>query len=522
MRITYGLLMLATTLPLMQCFDVAAQNPNPEVLELSVTKPDPPAPLSWTTYVGLEAKSREWMQTIRIPGRPDIAESPAAVSAMVAMIKPLFAQKRALIVPIGGLVSARFPDRVSAYLKKIEQDQGKAWKERVYRQALAVAKVAPSHHHYALQVGNEINSRHYTETIGLWRGNPPQAKYIQNDETIIPIYVEYYLAPTVEAIRKASRAAYKDDNRMQIMLGSLANANNERSQEWLEALLSHRVKGKYAPTLAGQSVHQLVNLISTHYLVTADDQDWRTKLNTLWSRWVGQGRVRGVWATEELGKQRALQNRGAETALKVTARYLSWWGSRQLRPEQSRFSFWGWDLGATNTRGEDGMKALHQCLGNAPLRSLMLQDPAQLKSSSLEAYLFETARSPGKKALFLFPTVNLDKLGRRNRQRNYTQAHIPEALSSAIRISQNPNKPNRRRENAGADRLTIPLPKSIRLNGTGWTAALKTKLQLFSTEGVATRPIPTTTQNGDYQLEIPQGMSLSQQNVALFCLTQSL
>jgi hypothetical protein len=44
MRITYGLLMLATTLPLMQCFDVAAQNPNPEVLELSVTKPDPRLP----------------------------------------------------------------------------------------------------------------------------------------------------------------------------------------------------------------------------------------------------------------------------------------------------------------------------------------------------------------------------------------------------------------------------------------------------------------------------------------------
>jgi hypothetical protein len=151
----------------------------------------------------------------------------------------------------------------------------------------------------------------------------------------------------------------------------------------------------------------------------------------------------------------------------------------------------------------------------------MLQDPAQLQSSNLEAYLFETVKSPGKKALFLFPTVNLDKLGRRDRQRNYTQARIPEALSNAIQISQNPNKPNRRREDAGADSLTMPLPKAIRLSGTGWTAALKTKLQLFSTEGVSTRPIPTTIQKGEYKLVIPQGLGLSQQNVALFCLTQS-
>lgn len=526
MRIIHGLLVFAATVPLMNCFGLAAQDSSSQRLRFSLAEPsstenakaDAGIPLNWTAYMGLEAESREWTQTIRIPGRPDIAASPAAVSLMIANMKPALAQKRALIVPIGGLVSARFPDRVRLYLNQIQQDQGKAWKERVYRQAMAVAKNAPTSK-YTFQVGNEINSRHYTETIGLWRGDPPQAKYIQNDETIIPIYVEYYLAPTVEAIRRASRDAYRDDNRIRIMLGSLANANNDRSQEWLQSLLTYTVKGKYAPTLAGQQVNQLVNLISTHYLVTADDQDWRNKLNTLWTQWVGRGRITGIWATEELGKQRALKGRGAETALKVTARYLDWWSSRRLRPEQSRISFWGWELGQPKTRGEDGMNALYRCLGNAPLRSLSLQNNPQLQSRNLEAHLFETTSTPSKRALFLFPTVNLDKQGSgKRRQNRFSTPDDPRPKKQRPR-------PQRELddwlEESGADGPTLALPTTVAIAEAGWTAPIKTKLQLFSPAGISSWPVQTTRQQGEYQLTLPQELSLSQQNVALFCLTQT-
>jgi hypothetical protein len=526
MRIIHGLLILTATIPLMNCFGLAAQDRDSQPLQLSQTPPSNPAkaqagtgiPVNWTSYIGLEAQSREWTQTIRIPGRPDIAESPAAVSTMLASIKPVAAQKRSLIVPIGGLVSARFPDRVRLYLNQIQQDQGKAWKDRVYRQATAVAKNVPPSQ-YAFQVGNEINSRHYTETMSLWRGNPPQAKYIQNDETIIPIYVEYYLAPTVEAIRKASRDAYRDDNRIRIMLGSLANANNDRSQEWLQSLLSYTVEGKYAPTLAGQQVNQLVNIISTHYLVTADDQDWQNKLNTLWAQWVGRGRITGIWATEELGKQRALKGRGAETALKVTARYLDWWSRRRLRPEQSRISFWGWELGQPKTRGEDGMNALFQCLGNTPLRSLSLKNNPELQSGDLEAHLFETTAKPSKRALFLFPTVNLDKKGPGKRRQNQLQdADRPRAQK------QRPRQQDDREdwlEEAGAGGPQISLPSTVTIAAAGWTAPVTGKLQRFSADGISNWPVKIARQNGNYQLTLPQDLSLSQQNVVLFCLTQT-
>jgi hypothetical protein len=527
MRIIHGLIILTASIPLMNCFGLAAQDPNSRPLRLSLAEPSSKdkaqpvsaIPLNWTAYMGLEAQFRDWTQTIRIPGRPDIAESPVAIDKMIATMKPVLAQKRALIVPIGGLVSARFPDRVRLYLDKIQQDQGKAWKERVYRQAMAVAKHAPNSK-YAFQVGNEINSRHYTETMSLWRGNPSQAKYIQNDETIIPIYVEYYLAPTVEAIRKASREAYKgDDNRMKIMLGSLANANNDRSQEWLQALLTYRVEGKYAPSLAGQQVNQLVNIISTHYLVTADDQDWRNKLNTLWGQWVGRGRVTGIWATEELGKQRALKGRGAETALKVTARYLDWWSSRKIRPEQSRISFWGWEMGQPKTRGEDGMAALYQCLGNVPLRSLPLKDNQQLQSQDLEAHLFETTTAPRKRALFLFPTVNLEKMGRGPGKQRQNQLN-----DERPRKKQRPQLQNDLEDgpaDSDGNSPTIALPSTIAVAGAGWTTPVKTKLQRFSAAGISSWPVPTARQNGEYQLTLPQNLSLSQQNVALFCLTQT-
>ncbi len=335
----------------------------------------------WIDFVGAQDRTPDWAGLVRGIGRGATGVNlvdKRTGALMTPEESPKFqrfrqraeralASGRTMIVPVGGLGSGRKSERVDPYMNGIEADGGKAWRAKVRAQVLALADLPGMKDRLYWQVGNEINSRHMTETLRAWSNRPGPNSF--DDEIVIPYYVEYLLAPTVEELRAVYKERFGTD-RANIVLGTIANAYRPSSRRWMDKLLDTRIEGRFAPSLKGQRVVDVVEIVAMHYLISQDARPWAKTLDTIHQRWRGQGRVRGIWSTEEIGRKRARNGFAAATGLKVAARYLTWTYERKLSPEQARANFWGWDRGPENTTGNDGLTALHDFLGTVPLRPL--------------------------------------------------------------------------------------------------------------------------------------------------------
>jgi hypothetical protein len=310
------------------------------------------------------------------------------------------AGKHVLVMPIGGLAGARDAAQAAEFLNGVEADGGVAWKEDIRRRAEAIRPVIEEALDINLQVGNEINSHYWGTSVSAWKGYARSLP--NNSHEIIPVYVEYFLAPAVEALREFDWGSDASAAKVSIVLGSVANAANPRSRDWLGNLLDYRIGGQYASSLAGLRVADVVDFISIHYLVTASESGWMRVLDSLQERWVDTGRIRGVWGTEELGRRRGEAGLGAVTAMRVASRYLHWWSLRGLTPDKSRFFLWGSRLGSPETRGDSAMRILHRSIGDSRLVDVspkLILAPA----SRIEAYAFETASDSATQIIFMFP-----------------------------------------------------------------------------------------------------------------------
>lgn len=364
-----------------------------------------PAAVAWTRHVGGHGRPVRWGKSIRGVGRREDTSVPVASDSLseaelTTRLREL-APRHDLVMPIGGLEGAREQDSVAAFLDGIERDGGRAWREELRQRAAAIRPVlGEAGGSINLQVGNEINSYHYATAIHARRGG--RGRVDANSETIIPVYVEYFLAPAVEALRNFDWGASPAASRIRLVLGSVANSANAKSRAWLYDLLDYRVRGDFAPTLEGKRVVELIDIIAIHYLVTGADANWMQVLDSLQTRWVDSGLAQGVWSTEELGRRRADDGLGAVTAVKVTARYLHWWSRRGYGPDRSRFLLWGSSRGRRGTRGDDAMETLYDFLGEAELVDVTGSlDLAP--TGDLEAYAFDTTADPSKRAIFILP-----------------------------------------------------------------------------------------------------------------------
>jgi hypothetical protein len=288
----------------------------------------------------------------------------------------------------------------------IEADSGRAWRAAISAGLDSIADAGVDLSRIAWQVGNEINSPRVDRAVlalqGEANGHPDL-----NDDAIIPLYAEEVLAPAAEALRQWFASSRSSSAQPRIVLGSVASASNQRSLAWLSRLLAYRLEGLYAPTLRGQTVADLVDVISIHYLVTAAGSDWSSLLDSIWGRWCGQGRVAGLWATEELGRRRAELGRGAATAVRVAARWLWWIQSHELNSDQARWALWGGTLGPTGSQGRDGMAMLLRILGNQPLKVVSLQSGDG--PGSVETYLLRGVRRPDRWAVVAFASRFTDR-----------------------------------------------------------------------------------------------------------------
>lgn len=216
------------------------------------------------------------------------------------------------------------------------------------------------------QLGNEINSIGMFNILGIKpRKGESIWKYFNLPEQA-KAYVNLYFAPTAVAVRRASKDAYGDEGKVRIVLGSVANAYNPRSREWMDELLSRSINSPTAPELNGKAVFEVADILSFHYLVTAGRPDWEEALDEIYRKWVASGRMLGMWATEEHGRR----GRGFVTVCRVAARWLHFWCTHKWLPERGRCIFWGADLPKPGGKGIEAVRILGRFLEDWPLKEV--------------------------------------------------------------------------------------------------------------------------------------------------------
>ena len=407
---------------------------------LAVSFPGTVVSSSWQDYVSAQDEEVVWANTVRgvIRGKSGMAalqRSAGETYDFQPLLQSLatVTDTKDLILPVGGLGSGRRQDLVDNYIRMIRFDNGERWRRLVLEQTTAVAARFLQRDVY-WQIGNEINSWHYGATMSSWAdsdetviGDPLEdihrmkwddpdertqrkeerkqsrnllKKLKRNNSDVIPLYVEYFLAPTAQAIIEAREHKPEYGSRIKIILGTIANSHSARAQSWLDNLLNYRIRGEFAAQLAGRRVSDVVDIIALHYMVSSPGPEWRDALRSLYGGWLGSGSISGIWSTEEIGKKRATSNHGGAAAISVLSRYIDLWHELGVNPSQGRVNFWGWNLGDSGTRAGDAMHALMSLVGDTQLTPLPEGEVSLYSTGDFEPYFFKTTQ--GKLVLVQF------------------------------------------------------------------------------------------------------------------------
>ncbi|MFQ5642243.1 MAG: hypothetical protein ACE5FQ_00940 [Thiogranum sp.] len=370
-------------------------------------------------------------------------------------------------------------DQLADYFDTVSADAALAHKAAVKLRARAILdtqRQLGNGKRVFWQMDNEINKEPYSTAYGEWRTGGSYSGF-QNDPAFIPQYVEYYLAPTAEAIREAE-AEYGGD--IPIMLGSLGTGNNGNSRNWYRDLLNYTVDGTFAPTLAGKKVADIVEHLSYHYTVGLNN-DWQAYLDDFRLNMLSLGSVSGMWSTEEIGRQVADQGKGAIFALSVLGRYLHYWQKHNMLPGSAGVNWWGWFLqptGVTGTTGGDAMTVLYDFLGDTPLLELEnATTSADFGNGDYVTFTYESTDNPDKRVVFIIPA-------------------------------------------GGKDPASIQLG-SLQMQRSGWSGAVQAQLVVFRDTGNSTVPTTTTAQDNDYFIAPVTAENLDNGAVGLLFLTRT-
>lgn len=363
------------------------------------TPPPAPTAVAWTAYVGSHYGSRAWAQSVRDPGGPgdagfdasvDPATGLASFTAFVTTTVAPLLPAHYLVLGTGGLGSGRDQVLVDTFMNFIKNGSVATYRQALKDRAKAVAALSDAPAKVSWQFGNEINSLRFSETLHAWAkdGVTPRG----HDTTTIPYIVEYFLAPGVEGIEQASLDLFGNRDGIHIMLGSIASATNTNAQAFLNALLDYQIVGTYAPSLAGKRVYQVVDTISIHYTVGTGSGVWRGFLDGLHQTRIGQGKIKRIVSTEEVGQAAANDGNGMGTALQVLARYFDWWIGHGFTPDQGHAYLWGTDLGPAGNTVDALMPVLYNFLGDVAILK-----PAAVAAvtgaANLEHYEYESTQA---------------------------------------------------------------------------------------------------------------------------------
>jgi len=250
------------------------------------------------------------------------------------------------------------------------------------------------------QIGNEINGIGHFNIFNYDLKKVNRWAYFNRPEQL-EAYVQRYFAPTLAAVRRASLDAYGDANRVQVVVGSVANAYRSESRQWLNNLLSASIQAPHYSELNGKLVWQVADIFSFHYLVTRAAPDWETSLDYLYQRWIASGRMKGMWATEEHGAK----GRGYVTVLRVAARWLHFWCHHPWQRDRGRCIFWGPDRPKPGGKGIEAVRDLGTFFRDDPLEEV--SDQVRISGEGdLQCYAFMVRGASGtpRICMFLFPS----------------------------------------------------------------------------------------------------------------------
>lgn len=440
----------------------------------------------WTRYFGSSYIAPVWGNTMRGLGRGKIGLT-RQFDEQIESDLQTFAKTHDVIAEVSLPVDQKFGQSYAGS----ESAKMKKWRDNLTRDARKIINSPFNAGTVYWQVGNEINIRHFGRRLGAWTGKGSVNKH--NDISIIPSLVENYIAPAVETLRSLSG----DRQRNPIILGSMAAYFRAGSMEFLDSLLNYRVKGDHAESLRGKQVFEIIDIAAIHYLVTSGDGSllrasndpyaevldldrsqggdiWFQALDSLYDKWLATGKLHGIWATEEIGKSQANAGLGAASAIKVTARYLHWWTSHAITPEQGRSIFWGTTMGAPGTTAMEGMQTLYDFLGDSAIQQL---DGAVGGSSSgnFESYVFQPVSNPSRRVAVLF------------------------AKSSS-------------QDQGFAREMTI--------KAQSWQGNVQATIHLFSANGHEVMPVAVTREQDDLKIVFPAAHTRKNQGVAVIFLSR--
>ncbi len=208
------------------------------------------------------------------------------------------------------------------------------------------------------EIGNEINSSHRFAMRDLTEG-----EHVRGHPGHAHDYVEYYLAPAVEALRKAAKDVYGDPQRVKIIMGSVSGILKPENQQYLDLVLGSTISGEHAPSLAGMKVTDVIDAVVIHYGIGKRDL-----LQGIYDKWIASGKVNDFWSTEELG----WRGRGDYCVALVSFKWLEFVLSNNWpQTAKPRVFFWGDGLKHYGevTDGRGALKILGPFLADHPLQN---------------------------------------------------------------------------------------------------------------------------------------------------------
>ena len=384
---------------------------------------------SWNEYMGGHYRERDWSRSIRDPSGPAKGGFIAS-DALIEVVNSdgLITTKdlddffnlyfpdieedlksNRLVIQFGGLGSAKDSEtgrqKVTEFLDLIETDAS-IYRDAMYERAKAIAQLENSDNVY-WQIGNEISATSYSTNIHEWAGDGIPAS--DSDVTIIPIFVEYFLAPGVEGIERASEEVFGEKEKIHLMLGSVVNINDERKQDFIDAILDYKIQGTYAPTLHNKTVAEVINSISIHYSIGAPSSDWEDYLDHFVETRMGENkRIKNIFSTEEIGGSAASGGEAQGATARLLGRYMNWWEKHGWGPERGQLFLYAPDSNGKddndqiveNTSAGYFLTALSALIGDELLTNNKTHTQIFNASSNLEWYSFLTSHN--KRLIVLF------------------------------------------------------------------------------------------------------------------------
>lgn len=365
-----------------------------KTITVTVTTDGASFPLPWNEYFGSVGSGASWASWSRnsLFGTTGISLvwDPSKLTDLVTTVTGIL-QTSDVMVPVVGFSVGAPGDYTNlwSYLDLIQDGGTASYEQAVRSQLEALAPLDPSGKRIIYQMGNEVSQYSYSEGVRLWaagRGISIPGVAAQYDPDYIAYYVEYHVAPTVEALLAASATAYGDASKVTIALGSIDSGGSVAGRAWLDQLLSYKVQGTFAPSLAGKYVYELVDLATVHYV------GGTVNLEPTWDKWNGVGTIRGLWTTEEIGHMAAATGRGAGKAIRTVADHLNWYYKRGLNQEQARIALYDWNLNGpvAGTSADTVMLVFFDFFGAASLEPRTDVVTTEMSSGQVESYQLQS------------------------------------------------------------------------------------------------------------------------------------